>query len=221
MRDCLGVIVNGIDPALFTNPDREFWRRNPYLTGRGPLLGVVGGFYKGQEELIELLPDLRKEFPAITLILIGEDEGRKPQLQGLAERLGVTEAVFFAGRIPRDQMKHALAGLDLNVSAFRNEGFGLTVIEGFAVGTPFVGYAAGGYQEVVESGVNGMLVTDKNALMWQIKDLLGDSQGLLSLRINCHQSVVGGEFLLEQMVNRYVQEYNSIRFADSPSGNRR
>ena len=67
----LRVIVNGIEPALFADPDREFWRRHPLVGERGPLLGVVGAFYKGQDELIALLPRLRTRFPHLALILIG------------------------------------------------------------------------------------------------------------------------------------------------------
>ena len=150
--------MNGIDLAPFAAADPQFWLRHPQVGERAPLLGAVGAFYKGQEELIGLLPSLIEEFPRLALILIGEDEERKHLLQQLAQQSGVAEAVVFAGRIPREQMKDALCGLDLNVSAFRNEGFGLSVVEGLAGGTRFVGYRAGGYPEIVSAAGAGSLV---------------------------------------------------------------
>ena len=123
------VIVNGIDPELFDGADPAFWRFHPQAGGRWPLIGAVGAFYKGQEKLVVALPSLLQEFPRLALVLIGEDESRKDALLELARQHGVADAVIFAGRIQREQMRHALAGLDLNVSAFRNEGFGLTVVE--------------------------------------------------------------------------------------------
>lgn len=205
----IGAIPNGIDSALFADPDPQFWRRHPLVGRRGPLLGVVGDFYKGQEELIGLLPTLLKEFPQLALILVGEDETRRPSLQELAQRTGVADAVVFAGRIPRELMKDALAGLDLNVSAFRNEGFGLSVLEGLAVGTPFVGYRAGGYPEIVADGETGRLVERPPELTGAIAGLLGDQPSAKAARSDACRKVAQA-FGLAGMVEAYEAVYRHI-----------
>lgn len=203
----LAVIVNGIDPALFAGADRDFWRKHPQAASRTPLIGTVGAFYKGQEELIAILPELLREFPRLGLILIGEDDSRKAPLVESARRLGVEDAVVFAGRIPRENMKHALAGLDLNVSAFRNEGFGLSVVEGLPVGTPFVGYRSGGYPEIVDNAVIGTLV-----------DSAGELRGAIAARLHeCHAGkseacmAKAHSFTLARMVDAYVALYGAAR----------
>ncbi len=204
----LRVIHSGINPSLFSSPDRGFWRGHPEVGDRKPLLGCVGAFYKGQEELVAMMPKLRAEFPRVTLVLIGEDEGRKPSLAGLAETLGVADAVVFAGKVPRERMKDALGGLDLNVSAFRNEGLGLTVLEGLAVGTPFAGYRAGGYAETVRERRDGVLVDGPpEALAEAVAALLRDRE---SLRAE------GGprlpeEFTLPKMADAYERVYRDMR----------
>jgi glycosyltransferase involved in cell wall biosynthesis len=205
----LEVIHNGINLDLFADPDRNYWCRHPQVGTRGPLLGAVGAFYKGQEELISLLPSISKEFPQVALILIGEDDERKESLIAYATRLGVVDRVVFAGRIPREQMKDALASIDLNVSAFRNEGFGLSVIEGFAVGTPFVGYRAGGYPEVSDCENTGCLVADRNGLgsaivsmLWKIK------ASKITLAEACRS--VASRFSLHRMVETYVGTYYAL-----------
>ncbi|HIJ88085.1 MAG TPA: glycosyltransferase family 4 protein [Desulfuromonadales bacterium] len=206
----LGVIVNGIDLHMFSDPDRNFWGRHSLIGFCRPLLGVVGAFYKGQDELIGMLPALRKIFPQLALILIGEDDSRKPALVELAERLGVAEAVVFFGRIPREQMKDALAGLDLNVSAFRNEGFGLTVIEGLAVGTPFVGYRAGGYPEIVTCDAAGVLVDDAPAFVEAVVRMLRDQIHPITSRLdNC--ASVAAEFTLSRMIDAYETLYGALK----------
>ncbi|WP_298432768.1 glycosyltransferase family 4 protein [Geobacter sp.] len=207
--DRVDVIVNGIDPAMFTDPDCRFWQRYPLVGQRGPLLGVVGAFYKGQEELITMLPRLRDVFPRLTLILIGEDNDRKAPLEDLAARLGVADAVVFAGRIPRERMKDALAGLDLTVSAFRNEGFGLSVVEGLAVGTPFVGYRAGGYPEIVVDERAGCLVGGTHLLEDGIIRMLGELSVSGDTRRKVCQSVAAG-FTLDRMVDAYETAYCAI-----------
>lgn len=205
-----GVIRNGIDPAMFASPDRTYWRRHPAVGDRAPLLGAVGAFYKGQEELISMLPRLRGEFPRIALLLIGEDKDRKQPLLDLAERLGVADAIVFAGRIPRERMKDALGSLDLNVSAFRNEGFGLSVLEGLAVGTPFVGYRAGGYPEIVRDDRTGVLVDGPSGLSEAIVKLLCDREHLSSLRAEEHPSIPDG-LTLSGMADAYEQVYREMQ----------
>lgn len=208
----LGVIVNGIDPLLFTDPDREFWHRHPLVGERGPLLGVVGAFYKGQEELIALLPGLRKVFPQLTLLLIGEDDSRKHLLVEQAKQLGITDAVVFVGRIPREQMKDALASLDLNVSTFRNEGFGLSVIEGLAVGTPFVGYRAGGYPEIITDSSTGFLADGAMELANAVISMLSaNSKSRFELVETCVATT--DKFSLSRMVDTYEATYVSLKGA--------
>lgn len=207
VADRLEVIHSGIDSAMFACQDREFWRRRPDVGDRTPLIGCVGAFYKGQEELVSMMPRLRAEFPRIALVLIGEDPVRKGPLAGLAERLGVADAVVFAGRVPRERMKDALGGLDLNVSAFRNEGLGLTVLEGLAVGTPFAGYRAGGYAETVRERRDGVLVDEPAELPEAVAALLRDRgrpRGEGGARL-------AQEFTLPAMADAYERVYREMR----------
>ena len=210
MEGRIGVIVNGVDPSLFADADPAFWRSHPQAGARRPLMGAVGAFYKGQEELIGVLPALLKEFPQLALILIGEDDARKEPLRQLAERTGVAQAVVFAGRIPREKMKDALAGLDLNVSAFRNEGFGLSVVEGLAVGTPFVGYRAGGYPEIITGGETGCLVDTPSELAGAISRLLGD-RGIDRAARSGACKAAAGRFTLDNMADQYQRLYFAMK----------
>jgi glycosyltransferase involved in cell wall biosynthesis len=209
VADRLSVIHNGIDPARFADPDRGFWRSHPQVGDSAPVIGAVGGFYKGQEELIAMIPRLREEFPRIALVLIGDDPGRKQALVECAEQAGVEDAVIFAGYIPRERMKDALAGLDLNVSAFRNEGFGLSVIEGLAVGTPFVGYRAGGYPEIVRDNRVGVLVDGPSGLPEAVAKRLRDKELHSRLREEAPPRVPDG-LTLSEMADAYEQVYQDM-----------
>ena len=50
---------------------------------------------------------------------------------------------------------------DIHVSASRSETGPLTVVEAMACGTPTVAFRAPGFEDRVESGVNGILVEDR------------------------------------------------------------
>jgi glycosyltransferase involved in cell wall biosynthesis len=209
LGDKIRVIHNGIDVDAFENADRDYWSKKTGLAGKGPFLGVAGYFYKNQEELIELLPRIRSVFPEVVLVVIGHDESKADVLRKKVEEAGCAASVHFAGRIPHEEMKHALAGLDLQVSAFRKEGFGLSVLEGMAVGTPFVGYGSGGYKEIVVNGENGLLVENNDELPEAILKLLLDRRLMKEFRENA-AATVRKRFPLENMLNEYESLYAQL-----------
>jgi glycosyltransferase involved in cell wall biosynthesis len=205
----ISVVHNGINLADFAQPRDDYWGVSPALAGKGPLLGVVGYFYKNQEELIELLPRIKTVFPNVMLIIIGRDDKKGTLLEKKAADLGVAESVFFAGNIPHEEMKHALAGLDLNISAFRSEGFGLSVIEGMAVGTPFVGFRAGGYPDIVKNGENGYLADNREGLLQSIITALENKDTLYSIGENAMKTV-SAKFSLDTMISAYEALYRTM-----------
>jgi glycosyltransferase involved in cell wall biosynthesis len=205
----LEVVHNGIDLELFSDRKTDYWDDIPALKNAKPLLGVVGYFYKNQEELIELLPAIRNELPDVKLLIIGHDESKIQMLEERVKVEGVTDAVYFSGEIPHDRIGDALASLDLNISAFRREGFGLTVIEGMAVGTPFVGYNAGGYSEIVEQGVNGILVDTRDDLRDAIIRLAG-SHDVLNSMGRTARNIVRERFSIFRMVSDYESIYRKM-----------
>jgi glycosyltransferase involved in cell wall biosynthesis len=204
------VIHNGIDLSIFADPDPTYWQRYPEVAGCWPLLGAVGCFYKNQIELIELMPEICREFPSVKLLLIGEDEQKKAPLVNKAAELGVSKAVVFIGNLPRNQMKDALGGLDLQVSAFRREGFGLSVVEGMAVGTPFIGYRAGGYPEIVTNGSTGFLADGATELADAVISILSADSKSRSDRVEAC-AATADRFSLSRMVDAYKAIYATLK----------
>lgn len=205
----LEVIHNGIDLRPFMNPRHGYWDKVTELAGASPLLGVVGYFYKNQEELIDLLPGIREALPKVKLVIIGRDDAKKPALEQRARDRGVADAVFFAGKIPYERMPDALAGLEFNVSAFRREGCALNVIEGLAVGTPFVGYRAGSYPELVEDGVTGALADGQEEFVRKITELSLRSEQQEAMRDEARRAA-SARFSIGTMVDRYESFYKLL-----------
>lgn len=125
-----------------------------------PLIGMVGAFFKNQVELIEIIPLLKREFPAIKIALIGDDTdpGLTGPIKSKARLLGVTDSLIFTGKVPHEQMADLYFDLDLTVSTFRNEGFGLIHLESLAAGTPVVAYNKGGQVDIFKGNNAGTLV---------------------------------------------------------------
>ena len=75
------------------------------------------------------------------------------------------------------------ACLDISLVAWRHEGFGLTILESFAWGIPFIGSREAAIPDLVEDGVDGLLVAHADERAWAraIERLLDD--GALAARL--------------------------------------
>ncbi|WP_435862623.1 glycosyltransferase [Streptomyces luteogriseus] len=72
--------------------------------------------------------------------------------RSLAERLGITSDVFFAGWRPHSDLVHGLRAADLFAAPSVDEPFGLVYLEAMASGTPVVASASGGPLGFVRPG---------------------------------------------------------------------
>ena len=128
---------------------------------------------KGFDEVIALMPRLRRRFPDLAYLCAGDGSDR-PRLEAKARELGVADCVVFSGRIPEQRKADHFRLADAYVMPSRREGFGIVVIEALASGVPVVVSAADGTREAVQDGKLGAFVDpdDPNALERAIVDVL-------------------------------------------------
>jgi len=96
---------------------------------------------KGFDLLLEALAIVRERFPKVTLILVG-DGGEEQALKSLCHRLGLEDAVGFAGRV--DPPYAFFARTTLFVLPSRHEGMPNALLEAAAAGLPIVATPASG-----------------------------------------------------------------------------
>lgn len=125
-------------------------------------VAVVGRLthIKGQHLVVEALAKAAQTHD-IELVLIGGDftpEGnQQQQIAACAERWGVADRVEFTGHV--DIVDKLLLDIDMVVSfPIHPEPFGQVIIQAMAAQVPLVAADEGGPAEVIESGINGVLV---------------------------------------------------------------
>lgn len=118
--------------------------------------------YKGVDELICAVPRLRAAFPDLHLIAVGGGDDL-PRLWAMAADLGVADRVHFLEKLSREEIAGCYARADVFALPSTGEGFGLVFLEAMAFAKPLVGAACGGTTDVVEDGVNGLLVPPGDA----------------------------------------------------------
>ncbi len=166
---------------------------------------MVGAFFKNQAELVEMIPLLKRQFPSITVALVGDDsdKGLTGPIMDLAQRLEVLDNVMFTGRVPHDRMADIYFDLDLSVSTFRNEGFGLVHLESLASGTPVVCYNEGGQVDIFAGNETGVLVEGgPNDFVAAVHHLLKDHEGRFAMGRRGAE-LVRKRFSLEVMGQNY------------------
>ena len=124
----------------------------------GLLIGTAGRLVKlkGIEFLLEAAAQLRPEFPSLQV----EIAGSGPELEDLkvqVARLGLQEHVRFLGWM--DDLSSTLRGWDVFVMPSLEEGFPTAALNAMAAGVPVVATTVGGVPELIEDGVNGLLVS--------------------------------------------------------------
>jgi len=131
--------------------------------------------YKGAQHAIRALPLVRQTVPEARLSIVGDGPYRA-DLERLARSLGVADSVAFLGALPNAGKVAALNEAQVAVCPSPKEGWGLTVIEANACGTPVVASRSPGLTESVRDGETGILTPhgDHAALAAAVVRLLND-----------------------------------------------
>ncbi len=162
-REKLTVVHEGAKiPAKLGEAQRKAARTRWGIENGTPLLGCVGVLLldKGQEWLVRALAVLRKEFPNAKLLLAGDGPCR-PKLKALAQELGLTNAVIFAGFVKDVETVYAALDTFLLPSFF--EALNNSLLAAMAYEVPSIAFNLGALDEIIEDGKSGLLVSGPNA----------------------------------------------------------
>lgn len=123
---------------------------------------------KNQRLLVNALELLRRDFPGIKLLLIG------PEHDGGVLRRSAPDGVIFAGW--RGDIPELLKISDIYVASSKSEGLPINLLEAMACELPVVAAKNRGHCEIIDDGVNGLLVEQGEAgelaerVRWLVED---------------------------------------------------
>ncbi|MEP7047279.1 MAG: glycosyltransferase family 4 protein [Ilumatobacteraceae bacterium] len=147
--DRVVAVNNGVDPMFTTGGRRN---ETPLVLCVGRLAPV-----KRQDELIEAAVVAKRRVPDMRLVIIG-DGPLRPALEARVAAYGAADWISFAGRLSHAELVEHYQRAWLVSSASLAEGWGLTLTEAAACGTPAVATDVSGHRSSVVDGVTGVLV---------------------------------------------------------------
>lgn len=167
----------GINPLKFrpvTESKRKYLRQQYGYKKEEFILIYVAelSYRKNQDMLITMMPTLLSAIPNAKLLLVGDGEQEKwHKLHTLIQDLGVENQVSMLGF--RRDVNDLMSLSNVVVSASRQEGLPVNVLEAMSVGLPLVVTDCRGNRDLVRDGENGFVVDidDTEQFVERIVDL--------------------------------------------------
>jgi glycosyltransferase involved in cell wall biosynthesis len=207
------VVLNGIDFSRIRVSDREAPARlrREWCPEGAHLLVVPGRLHpeKGHTHVFQALPAVRRRLTAPVVVVVAGAGPFESAYREEIRSLGCEDIVRFLGF--RRDLSDVIAAADLVVLPSVAEAFGLVVTEALYLGTPIVATHVGGIPEIVEDGVDGVLVppADSKALADAVVRLLGDPERR-RLMASAGRERVRDRFSFEKMMRAYEQLYDRL-----------
>lgn len=172
--DLVHVVPPGIDPS-FTNLNSQPRSSTPLICAVGRLAPV-----KQFEALIRQFKIISEQIPRAHLAIVG-DGPQRSELQHLIEDMQLTQHVSLLGHISNEELVALYQSSWLLASASHSEGWGMTITEAAACGTPCVVLDNDGHRGAVQPDISGLIVSTVDELAPAISRVLTDSTLHLSL----------------------------------------
>ncbi len=165
-------------------------------------------YEKGIDVLLQAWRIVQGQLPTARLVIVGSGPLQK-QIEQMAEALEVTGTVEFAGL--QSDVPGQLHRGAVSVLPSRWEGMPNALLEAMACGSACVATRVSGSEDLIQHGVNGLLVTSENyeELAQALLTLLRDPE-LARKYGQAARATVEQGYTLEQVLNMYTEIYYKV-----------
>ena len=209
--DKFEIKYNCVDLGSFTpKRSREDIRTELSLRESSPVLCYVASLSerKGHVLLLRVVEILKRTHTDIKVLFVGKGPLREA-LERESKNMGITGNVQFLGE--RNDVVDILAASDVFVSTAVNEAFGINLIEAMYMKRPCVAFNVGGIPEVIDNGMDGVLVDpgDVGSMAGAVKIILSDTNEALRLGEAARHKVID-KFSAEKSARHMSELYKKL-----------
>jgi glycosyltransferase involved in cell wall biosynthesis len=201
----LGMIWNGVLPAA---PSSDDGFRARIGAGNRLIVGTVATLteQKGLRDLLRVAQRLKDHADRLCFVIVGDGHLRE-ELDAMRRELGVEDMVVLAGWVP-NAATVALPAFDVFFQPSLWEAMSVAILEAMAAAKPIVATRVGENGEILQEGVDGMLVAprDVEGMAAALARLAADPDLRQRLGRAAAAKVAHG-FTVQQMARTYEQLY--------------
>jgi glycosyltransferase involved in cell wall biosynthesis len=161
----VSVVTPGIDLSFTPHGEKE---ATPLVIAVGRLVPV-----KRFDVLVEALAAVKSRHPALHAVIVGEGYERDA-LESQIAQLDATDWISLPGHLEDDELLALYRRAWVLAATSAHEGWGMTITEAAACGTPAVASRIAGHSDAVVDRQTGFLVDDLTGVAAAIDQLLGD-----------------------------------------------
>ncbi len=164
---------------------------------------------KGQDILIQAMPSVLAAFPSARLDIVGVGMFQF-ELEQLVKTLQLEQSVRFVGFVPDALAEIQAANVLVFPSIWELEGFGLTITEAMALGTPVIAFKSGPVPELI-THETGVLVEERTpeALASALISLLSDSERAAQLARRAQRRFLE-RFQISMIAEQYTKVFSEV-----------
>jgi glycosyltransferase involved in cell wall biosynthesis len=159
------VVPPGVEPRFSPGGHKS---PTPLVVAVGRLVPV-----KRFSLLIDALAQIKERHPALGAIIIGDGYERE-MLEAKVRARGAGSWIALPGRVDDTTLVDAYRRAWVVASASAHEGWGMTITEAAACGTPSVATRIAGHEDAVEHDVSGLLADDGPGIAAALDRVLAD-----------------------------------------------
>jgi glycosyltransferase involved in cell wall biosynthesis len=161
----VSVVPPGVHPRFSPGGEKS---ARPLVVAVGRLVPV-----KRFDLLIDALVALKGRRPDLEAVIVGEGYCRE-QLESQVHQASAEEWITLPGHLDDSALVDLYRRAWVVTSASAREGFGMTITEAAACGTPAVATRIAGHTDAVVDGRSGLLVADRDELTDALDRVIGD-----------------------------------------------
>lgn len=172
-------VYSGMETEPFVHPPRprQEVRRELGLSDGDIAVGTIARLFhmKGHDDLLDLAPDLCRQFPRLKFLWIGDGLLRGQFEQRIAA-MHLQERFILTGLVPPAKIPELTNAMDILVHPSRREGLARAIPQGELAAKPVITYDIDGNREGLLDGKSGFLLPpfDVNKLKQSLMTLLAD-----------------------------------------------
>ena len=177
-------IPNAIDNTKFLPPtvkELKDMKKKKIEEGKEDIITIVSisrqAERKGTDLLIEVIPEVCKQFPNVNFI-IGGDGPKKKLLDVMVDAVGLKDRVKLTGSLPHQKVRDEMIKGQIYLNTSLTESFCIAIVEAASAGLYTIATDVGGVGEVLPEYMVKLVKPDKESIINAIKDTIKNYKDL-------------------------------------------